>query len=187
MQQLFEKGIVRKVAKYWPGGMAVGPLHWLVLAGVVLAVALVLVYLLARPAPPAVSYRVQRFFISGQKRKLWTALQKAVGNEFMVLASVPLATLIQVEGEDSPRTAAWLQRRWVDFAVLEEKLLKPVAVVQIEGPAGEQPGKEPALQKALAEARLPLLWLPSEHYQHVELLRHALEQMLAPARQKTVQ
>ena len=158
-----------------------GPLHWLLLAGIVFAAVVVLVFLLLRSDAPETSYRAQRFFVSGQQRKLWLALQKAVGNEFMVLPKVPLAALVQAEG-DSKDMQEWLGKRWADFAIFEEKFLKPAAVVQFE--CQEQnllwaQGKDPTLQKVLTDAKLPLLWLPSEHYQHVELLRHALEQIMA--------
>src|SRR5690554_7369720 len=37
-------------------------------------------------------------------------------------------------------------------------------------------GRDKSLTKLLEQAGLTLLWLPSDRYQHVELLRHALEQ-----------
>jgi hypothetical protein len=155
-------------------------LYWIILAGIVAAIIVVLILLLRTDAPPA-TFKVQRFFISGQRRKCWLALQKAVGQEYMVLAQIPLAAVLEIEGEESKGALAWLEKRWVDFVVFEEKLLKPVAVVQIEGQ--EQSalwplGKDPQLQKTLAIAGLPLLWLPSDQYQHIELLRHALEQVI---------
>ncbi|HBS92495.1 MAG TPA: hypothetical protein DG577_02580 [Firmicutes bacterium] len=157
-------------------------LHWLILAGIVFAIVMVLTFLLLRADVPPATFQVQRFFVSGQRRKFWLALQKAVGQEYMVLAKVPLAALVQIEGEDRKDMQAWLDKRWADFAILEEKFFKPVAVVQFE--CQEQNalwalGKDPTFQKILTEAGLPLLWLPSDHYQHVELLRHALEQVIA--------
>lgn len=160
------------------------PLHWLILAGITLAVVIVLACLLFRREEKELSFSAQRFFVSGQQRKFWQALQKAVGNEYMVLAKVPLPALIQSEGD--AKDGDWLNNRWVDFAIFEEKFLKPVAVVQFERQEKEPLwalGKDPSLQKVLAAAKLALLWLPSEHYQHVELLRHALSQILgAPTR-----
>ncbi|NLY32015.1 MAG: DUF2726 domain-containing protein [Firmicutes bacterium] len=155
-------------------------LHWLILAGVAAAIVVVLILLFKTDVSP-VTFKVKRFFISGQRRKCWLALQKAVGQEYMVLAQVPLTAIIEAGGEESKGALAWLEKRWADFVVFEEKLLKPVAVVQIEG-HGQDPlwpqGKDPQLQKVLASAGLPLLWLPSDQYQHVELLRHALEQVI---------
>ena len=158
-----------------------GPLQWLLLAAIILAVAIILVSLLLRPEAKKTTYKTQRFFLGGQQRKLWLALQKAAGNEYMVLAKVPLTALVLSEGEN-PEMQAWLEKRWADYAVLDEKFLKPVAVVQFEGRENDPlwaQGKDPILHKVLSEARLPLLWLPSEHYQHVELLRHALLQLIA--------
>lgn len=157
-------------------------LHWLILAGIVFAIVIVLIFLLLRTDVPAATYKVQRFFVSGQRRKFWLALQKAVGQEYVVLAKVPLAALVQIEGEDRKDMQAWLDKRWADFAILEDKFFKPLAVVQFE--CQEQNdlwafGKDPTLEKVLTEAGLPLLWLPSDNYQHVELLRHALEQVIA--------
>lgn len=157
-------------------------LHWLILAGIVFAIVIVLIFLLLRTDVPAATYKVQRFFVSGQRRKFWLALQKAVGQEYVVLAKVPLAALVQIEGEERKDMQAWLDKRWADFAILEDKFFKPLAVVQFE--CQEQNdlwafGKDPTLEKVLTEAGLPLLWLPSDNYQHVELLRHALEQVIA--------
>ena len=163
------------------------PLHWLILAGIVFAIVVVLVFLLLRSDAPKTSYRAQRFFVSGQQRKLWLALQKAVGNEFMVLPKVPLVALVQAEGEDNKGMQEWLGKRWADFAIFEDKFLKPAAVVQFENQEQNllwAQGKDPTLEKVLSEANLPLLWLPSEHYQHVELLRHALEQIMVFSRNR---
>ena len=157
-----------------------GPLHWLMLAGMILAAVVVLFCLLFRADNSSPNYQIQRFFISGQERKLWHALQRAVGNDYMVLPKVPLASLLG--GEGNKESKAWLNERWADYAIFEEKFLKPVAIVQFERQQKSPlwaPGKDPTLHKISAAAGLPLLWLPSAHYQHVELLRHALEQVLA--------
>lgn len=157
-------------------------LHWSLIASAVLAAIMVLFLILSRSQSEDISYQVKKEFISQHQRKLWVSLQKAVGDDYMVLARVPLAAMIEIEGSDCEKIRGWLERNWADYGIFENKTLRPRAVVQFENREQGQ-GKTPHLETILSQARLALLWLPSEHYQRVELLRHALTQAMAKARE----
>jgi hypothetical protein len=159
-------------------------LHWIILAGLVLAFLVVLKVILSRPNLGKIACSVRQSFCSMERRKFWLSLQQAVGDDYVVLANVPLATLVAADGDDGGPLLDWLQEHWADFAILHEELFMPVAVVQFERQAEEEDpiwprGKDPTLERVLNQAGLTLLWLPSDRYQHVELLRHALEQARA--------
>ena len=159
-------------------------LHWIILAGLALAILVVLKFLLTRPGLGNIPCSARQSFCSMDRRQFWHSLQKAVGDDYVVLSSVPLATLVAADGDGGEPLMEWLQQHWVDFAILHEELFMPVAVVQFERQGDEEDplwpqGKDATLQKVLDQAGLTLLWLPSDRYQHVELLRHALEQARA--------
>jgi hypothetical protein len=97
---------------------------------------------------------------------------------------VPLNILLD---PDEPRKGKelqhWLDERWLDFLIVEKKFYRPLLAVQFNRQREEdpfyQPGRDEQLELVMKNAGLPLLWLPSEDYQHVELLRHAMEQLVA--------
>lgn len=156
-------------------------IHWLIVAALGLALLVVLKLILSRPNVGSIPCTVRRNFCSNERRKFWSSLQQAVGDDYVVLANVPLATLIMPEEEGGEPLQDWLNQHWADFAVLHEDLFMPVAVVQFERQGEEADplwsrGRDENLQRVMAQAGLTLLWLPSDQYQHVELLRHALEQ-----------
>lgn len=161
-------------------------LHWIILGGLGLAIFLILKAIFTRPNMSKISCSLRPSFCSRERRKFWQALQQAVGNDYMVLANVPLATLITTANDGAETMQEWLQQRWVDFVILNEKLFKPTAVVQFEKGAEDdshwEEGRDSTLEKVMEQAGLTLLWLPSDRYQHVELLRHALEQAKATSR-----
>lgn len=159
-------------------------LHWIILGGLALAILLILRALFLRPNLSKIACSVRQSFCSRERRQFWQALQEAVGEDYLVLANVPLATLLTA-GEGGESLQEWLQQRWADFAILHRKLLMPTAIVQFER-GGEdswpwERGRDQTLEKVMAKAGLTLLWLPSDRYQHIELLRHALEQAKAQA------
>ncbi len=158
-------------------------LHWIILGSLGLAIVLILMALFSRPRLSNITCSVRQSYCSKERRKFWRALQEAVGEDYLVLANVPLATLITAADEGGVQLQEWLQQRWVDFAILHEKHYMPTAIVQFE--RGDEDtklwgqGRDQTLEKVMAQAGLTLLWLPSDRYQHVDLLRHALEQAKA--------
>lgn len=155
-------------------------LHWIILGGLGLAIILILIALLSRPQLSNISCSVRLSFCSRERRKFWHALQEAVGRDYLVLANIPLATLVVAAHEGGEHLQEWLQQRWADFAILQEQSFRPTAIVQFEREDEDsslwQPGRDDTLAKVMEQAGLTLLWLPSDNYQHVDLLRHALEQ-----------
>lgn len=155
-------------------------LHWVIFGGLGLATIIILMALFSRQQLGNISCSVRQSFCSRERRKFWRALQEAVGNDYLVLANVPLATLLVTADEGGKQLQEWLQQRWVDFAILHEKSFLPTAIVQFErgdeDPSPWQPGRDETLAKVMKQVDLTLLWLPSDHYQHVDLLRHALKQ-----------
>jgi len=159
-------------------------LHWFILGGLVLAILVVLKTLLASPDPGKQPCTVRQHFCTRQRRKFWQALQKAVGQDYLVLPHVPLAALLAAP-EGSGTLEEWLRRRWVDFAILHVGNLTPAAVVQVERERSDsmwKQGRDATLTALAEQTGLTLLWLPSDNYQHVELLRHALAQAKARAK-----
>lgn len=160
-------------------------LHWMIAASLVLTMFLLIRIFFSRTDLGSVPCGI-RSFASYERRKFWSSLQQAVGDDYVVLANVPLATLITTDGDKSGPLQDWLTQHWADFAILDEKLYTPVVIVQFERQAEDEDpfwpkGKDKTLRKVLAQAGLALLWLPSDQYQHIELLRHALEQARANA------
>lgn len=155
--------------------------HWLMIAALILA-SLIMVKTLWKKSKLGESpCSVKRAYCDNERRKFWSSLQQAVGEDYVVLANVPLATMLTPEDERNEALQDWLNQHWADFAVLHESLFMPVAIVQFERNGEEEDplwarGRDGTLQKVMDQAGLTLLWLPSEQYQHVELLRHALEQ-----------
>jgi len=151
-------------------------IHWIILGAVILAMAVV-VRLIFTQRDLGDILCSSRAFCSQERRKFWLSLQEAVGEGYLVLANVPLATLVTADKEGNSQQE-WLCQHWIDFAVLELESMQPKAVVQFERDNASQwsLGRDKSLTKLLEQAGLTLLWLPSDRYQHVELLRHALEQ-----------
>lgn len=160
-------------------------LHWIILGALALAILLILKAIFTRPKLDKLPCSIRPSFCSRERRKFWQALQQAVGDDYVVLANVPLATLLTADVEGGEALQEWLQQHWVDFAILREELFMPTAVVQFERVEAEdslwEAGRDQTLARIMEQAGLTLLWLPSDRYQHVELLRHALEQAKANA------
>lgn len=162
-----------------------GTLHWIILGGLGLAILLVLKAIFIRPNLSKIACSVRQSYCSRERRQFWQSLQEAVGEDYLVLANVPLATLLTAAAEGGEPLQEWLQQRWADFAILHKKHFMPTAIVQFErgeeDPWPWERGRDQTLERIMARAGLTLLWLPSDRYQHVELLRHALEQAKAQA------
>jgi len=159
-------------------------LHWIIVASIVLTIVVILKLIFTRHDVGKIPCSIKQSFCSMERRKFWHSLQQAVGDDYVVLANVPLATLVVADGEGTEPLQEWLLKHWVDFAILHEKIFLPVAIVQFERQADEDgslwsEGKDQTLSKVLKQAGLTLLWLPSDRYQHVELLAHALDQARA--------
>jgi hypothetical protein len=159
------------------------PLKWGLFAVLVLAIIIILRALFTKTDVSKIPCSVRQTFCSSERRKFWYSLQQAVGDDYVVLANVPLAALLVADGEGGAPLQDWLRRHWVDFAIVHEELFMPSAVVQFERQEEEDgiwpSGRDLTLETVLGGAGLTLLWLPSDRYQHVELLRHALEQAKA--------
>jgi hypothetical protein len=160
-------------------------LHWLILGGLGLAILLILKATFIRPNLGKIACSVRQSYCSRERRQFWLALQEAVGEDYLVLANVPLPTLLAAPDEGGEPLQEWLRQRWADFAILHQKHFTPTAIVQFERGEGDpspwQPGRDQTLERIAARAGLTLLWLPSDRYQHIELLRHALDQAKARA------
>lgn len=155
-------------------------LHWIILGFLAAAIIVVLKVILTKSDIGNYSCSIRPSFCSSERRNFWVSLQKAVGEDYTVLANVPLATLIEAEEESGP-LQEWLQQHWADFAIVKDSSLSPTAVVQFERYDDDadslwSAGQDETLKKVVDKAGLTLLYLPSDRYQHVELLRHAFEQ-----------
>jgi len=162
----------------------VDTIHW-ILIGLLCTTFLVLLRTILKQSSLKYSLCCYRRSLCGPGRlKFLAALREAAGREREVLTWVPLNILLD---PDEPRKGKelqhWLDERWLDFLIVEKKFYRPLLAVQFNRQREEdpfyQPGRDEQLELVMKNAGLPLLWLPSEDYQHVELLRHAMEQLVA--------
>src|SRR5690554_4783818 len=106
-------------------------IHWIILGAIVVAIVVLARFIFTQKDLGKMLCSPRQAFCSQERRKFWLSLQEAVGHDHLVLANVPLASLVAPDQEDN-FLGEWLCQHWVDFAVLELESLQPRAVVQFE-------------------------------------------------------
>ncbi len=160
------------------------PLQWAVAGLLTVAFFLFLWAILSKPDVEEASALAREALLTPERRDLLDILEQAVAKRWLVWACVPMSLLLKGQGDHAAVMDKWLERRWVDYVVLDPQEFAPLVVLQVERgktkkDAPWQQGRDADLTRIMEQAELPLLWLPSEHYRDRELLAHSLEQAIA--------
>ncbi len=163
------------------------PVQWAVTVILTVAFFLFLWAILSKPDIEEIPVVLRGSLLEPERGELLGTLEQAVNKRWLVWACVPLVLLLKGQGDHVAALEKWLERRWVDYVVLDPRDFQPVAVLQVErkkskGTDSWQQGKDPDLTRMMEQAGLPLLWLPSEDYRDRELLSHSLEQAISGAK-----
>lgn len=157
---------------------------WIV-AGVVLAAAILLLKLLASPAR-AFPYRKRSRLVTKAELRFFRALQLAVQDDYLIFAMVRVADILVVP-EGTPQRRSWFNRiagKHIDFVLCDPGTLEPRLAIELDDASHQRPdriARDRFINDAFGAAKLPLMRVPAAATFEAQNVREQIVQSIKDA------
>ncbi len=130
----------------------------------------------ANEGPAVLPYRLRDDFLSPAEQSFCRVLRGAVDNSNLVMAKVSLGDLFLARSDDPSDRQRWtnkIDRKHVDFLLVDRDSLRPLAGVELDDRSHERPDRQARdafVEAVFTAAGLPLIRFPARAaYRPVEL------------------
>ena len=136
-------------------------------------------------------YKAKQYFFSNAEASFFHLLRQMSGDSVLVFPHVALRDLIMISGINKNEYYKYynqIDRKQVDFLIVDAKNLKPMLVIELDDSSHQQPNRierDRFVEKVLAVTNIPLVRIPVRSSYDQKELNALFQRALQPNQRDT--
>ena len=150
---------------------------------IIISVILVIKFLIAiERKKTKFPYLKKKYFLTNVEREFFKVLEEAIKNEYYIFPQVNLSNLLFTEkGEEYYKYHNKIDRKSVDFVIIEKNYLAPLLVIELDDSSHnleKRIERDDFVEEVLKEAEIPLLRLKTKELYNVSEIASLIYNMI---------